>query len=278
MMRECYGKINCENRVNGPAAPTLPFLSVLNRHRWSIRVHPILSFCHCRGSFRPALSPSSFHAGRAFSGKVASSMTCVACVRMSKETPASRAFASGVSPVIAFPCPKCQATLKAPEEKVGARTKCPRCGCPVQVPDRPVSNPPTEPRDWRSAPPAVQVPDRPVSNPPVVADVVPIEELPSRSRRRRHPDDDLEPPRERGLSRCPYCRSTFPPLMKKKISPAGWVVFAAVLAMGTGMCVVGLCLWPLIIVGFVCLPLSILGILITTEERVCGECGAKFGG
>ena len=47
--------------------------------------------------------------------------------------------------MIAFPCPKCRFTLKAPEEKVGARTKCPKCGCPVQVPGRPVSTPPVVP-------------------------------------------------------------------------------------------------------------------------------------
>jgi hypothetical protein len=48
--------------------------------------------------------------------------------------------------------------------------------------------------------------------------------------------------------------------------------------MGFGMFVVGLCFWPLIVVGFIRLPLSILGILITTEQRVCGGCGAKLGG
>jgi hypothetical protein len=36
--------------------------------------------------------------------------------------------------MIAFPCPKCKATLKAPEDKAGAHTKCPRCGCPLLVP------------------------------------------------------------------------------------------------------------------------------------------------
>jgi hypothetical protein len=65
--------------------------------------------------------------------------------------------------------------------------------------------------------------------------------------------------------------------MKKTIAPAGWVVFAAIIAMGLGMCVVGLCFWPLLIVGFVCLPLSALGLLINAEERVCSDCGAKFG-
>ena len=36
--------------------------------------------------------------------------------------------------MIAFPCPKCQTILKAPEEKGGARTSCPKCGSAVQVP------------------------------------------------------------------------------------------------------------------------------------------------
>jgi hypothetical protein len=39
--------------------------------------------------------------------------------------------------MFAFSCPKCQKTLKAPEEKIGARTKCPYCQCPVQVPSGP---------------------------------------------------------------------------------------------------------------------------------------------
>jgi hypothetical protein len=38
--------------------------------------------------------------------------------------------------MIAFPCPKCQASLKAPEHKVGARSKCPRCGNAVEVPPK----------------------------------------------------------------------------------------------------------------------------------------------
>ena len=47
--------------------------------------------------------------------------------------------------MIAFPCPKCRFTLKAPEEKAGAATQCPKCGCPVQVPGRPASIPPVVP-------------------------------------------------------------------------------------------------------------------------------------
>ena len=41
--------------------------------------------------------------------------------------------------MISFQCPKCPATLKAPIEKIGARSKCPKCGCPVQVPRQPGS-------------------------------------------------------------------------------------------------------------------------------------------
>ena len=51
-------------------------------------------------------------------------------------------FYFGRLPMIAFSCPKCQTTLKAPDEKVGANSKCPKCGCPVQVPGCPISKPP----------------------------------------------------------------------------------------------------------------------------------------
>ena len=36
--------------------------------------------------------------------------------------------------MIAFPCPQCSATLKAPESKAGSKSKCPRCGAQVEVP------------------------------------------------------------------------------------------------------------------------------------------------
>lgn len=37
--------------------------------------------------------------------------------------------------MILFQCPKCQASLKAPPDKIGARSKCNRCATPVVVPD-----------------------------------------------------------------------------------------------------------------------------------------------
>lgn len=36
--------------------------------------------------------------------------------------------------MIRFACPTCSATLKAPDDKVGARSRCPHCGCAVVVP------------------------------------------------------------------------------------------------------------------------------------------------
>jgi thiol-disulfide isomerase/thioredoxin len=38
-----------------------------------------------------------------------------------------------------FPCPRCQTTLKAPEERAGRRNKCPHCGVLVQIPGYPPS-------------------------------------------------------------------------------------------------------------------------------------------
>jgi len=59
--------------------------------------------------------------------------------------------------MIAFPCPKCKKTLKAPEEKAGAKTVCAYCRCPVQVPS------PNQPsaKDSTDTPPKAtsQVPD-----------------------------------------------------------------------------------------------------------------------
>jgi CheY-like chemotaxis protein len=60
--------------------------------------------------------------------------------------------------MIAFPCPKCRATLKAPEEKVGAQTKCRYCGSPVQVPAPPVAALVTDPLPAGAPPAPVAIP------------------------------------------------------------------------------------------------------------------------
>ena len=44
--------------------------------------------------------------------------------------------------MIAFTCPKCDAKLKAIDERAGTRFKCGKCGDSVKVPGRPAPKPP----------------------------------------------------------------------------------------------------------------------------------------
>jgi hypothetical protein len=92
--------------------------------------------------------------------------------------------------MIAFPCPKCRATLKAPEERIGAHTKCPYCGIPVQVlaiaipvASRPASSSPV------SIPPTVSA--------PLVVELLPANTLTPGQRQARV----VAPDREAGKSR-----------------------------------------------------------------------------
>lgn len=73
-----------------------------------------------------------------------------------------------------------------------------------------------------------------------------------RRSRRRHYDDE-----ERSGFRCPFCKTDYPPLVRSKISTAGWVLFV-ILLLG-------------------CFPVCWIGLLITENYRVCGECGIKLG-
>jgi RNA polymerase subunit RPABC4/transcription elongation factor Spt4 len=52
--------------------------------------------------------------------------------------------------------------------------------------------------------------------------------------------------------RCPNCQTTFPPIVQKRISSEGWIVFAALLIF--------------------CLPLFWVGLLMKEELRVCPAC------
>lgn len=171
--------------------------------------------------------------------------------------------------MIRFSCPVCQKHLKAPDNKGGVKVDCPKCGQRLQIPPPQRSKTMLGEVDEVGSKSRIELSGfRTASQPAATRTEVELDDLgPS----------DVSQRRPRGISRCPFCDSTFPPLMKKQVSPAGWVVFSTVIAMGFGMCIAGLCLWPLIVVGFVCMPLSVLGILITTEYRVCSDCGAKLG-
>ena len=57
--------------------------------------------------------------------------------------------------------------------------------------------------------------------------------------------------------RCPYCQSPQLPVMRQKISAAGWIVF--------------------IILLVTCLPLCIIGLFIKEDYRVCSSCGLTLG-
>ena len=56
--------------------------------------------------------------------------------------------------------------------------------------------------------------------------------------------------------RCPHCGTTAQPLVARRISTAGWIVFAALLAF--------------------CPPLFFVGILIKEEYRMCSWCRASL--
>jgi hypothetical protein len=65
-------------------------------------------------------------------------------------------------------------------------------------------------------------------------------------------------PREQGIGfRCPFCQSTYPPAVKRRISTAGWVIFAVLL--------------------IACFPLSIIGLFVKEDYRVCSSCGITLG-
>lgn len=56
--------------------------------------------------------------------------------------------------------------------------------------------------------------------------------------------------------RCPYCQATAPPVVAKRISTSGWVVFFALLVF--------------------CLPLCFVGLFIKEEYRMCSWCRASL--
>jgi hypothetical protein len=56
--------------------------------------------------------------------------------------------------------------------------------------------------------------------------------------------------------RCPFCQTTAPPIVARRISTAGWIVFAALLIF--------------------CLPLFFIGLLIKEEYRMCSWCRAPL--
>jgi hypothetical protein len=119
---------------------------------------------------------------------------------------------------IRFPCPSCNVGLSAPVSKAGAKSRCPRCKQPVEVPQAAAPAPPPPPPVLRYVPVEVPIPEEipevlPVPEVLPAAEVVPIG--PRRDPSGRYYLMDCPtcnrplrvPTYERGrVLRCPSCR------------------------------------------------------------------------
>jgi LITAF-like zinc ribbon domain/zinc-ribbon domain len=65
------------------------------------------------------------------------------------------------------------------------------------------------------------------------------------------------PPQTTAGYRCPRCGAGYLPIVEKKISSDGWLIFVLLL--------------------FFCVPLCWIGLLIKQESRVCPVCHAQLG-
>jgi hypothetical protein len=137
-------------------------------------------------------------------------------------------------------CPHCETRASAPDDSAGTTLSCPHCSKPFTVP-----SPRSYPVREEEPPPSRRRRD----------DEDDFDDRPSRRRARDFEDDD-DRPRRRGFH-CPHCGSDEPPVVRKEISAAGWVVFVVML--------------------LVCLPLFFIGLLMQEEYRVCRECGTRLG-
>jgi LITAF-like zinc ribbon domain len=63
----------------------------------------------------------------------------------------------------------------------------------------------------------------------------------------------------RPLFQCPFCHTSVPPRVGRKISTTGWVVFI------------------LLTCFLITIPFCWIGLLIKEDYRVCSMCGMKFG-
>jgi LITAF-like zinc ribbon protein len=57
--------------------------------------------------------------------------------------------------------------------------------------------------------------------------------------------------------KCPYCQTQSPPVLERKITTGGWILFAVLLLL--------------------CFPLCWMGLLIKEDQRVCSFCRLALG-
>jgi predicted Zn finger-like uncharacterized protein len=139
-----------------------------------------------------------------------------------------------MSSVIQLNCPSCQSTLMVALVLAGTEVKCPKCEM--------VFIPHADPASVAEAH-EMEIHD----------DLAAPHDAPSSAEFARRPR-----PREQGIGfRCPFCQSTYPPEVKRRISTAGWITFAVLL--------------------LACFPLSLIGLFIKEDYRVCSSCRIKLG-
>jgi predicted RNA-binding Zn-ribbon protein involved in translation (DUF1610 family) len=137
--------------------------------------------------------------------------------------------------VIAFKCRVCGSRLSVEDDLAGETVECPRCAAELAAP-RPDAPPARPVADA----PRPSVRDRPWAD--ADADDDPDDPPARRVRRRRYP--------------CPHCGSTAVPIVKRRISTTGWIVFTVLL-------VFTICFFW-------------VGLLIREDYRVCPECGIEL--
>jgi hypothetical protein len=86
--------------------------------------------------------------------------------------------------------------------------------------------------------------------------------------------EDGEP--ERSSFRCPFCQSAARPEVRQKVAAGGWVLFGVLLCLFVGTSAFGILCVPFCFSIFLA-PLSLLGLLIKDDVRVCSSCGIKLG-
>lgn len=155
-------------------------------------------------------------------------------------------LASPASTMMNVRCPTCGYESDAPAEFSGKRANCPRCETAF------LTNPPEEPGFRLEKPTsAVTVYEPPRRRLRERDDNEEEDYRPRRRRRRRRDEDD-----EFGF-RCPFCRTQAAPYSGTRISTAGWITFAILLAL--------------------CWPLFWIGLLITEPYSRCSRCGGSYG-
>lgn len=167
-------------------------------------------------------------------------------------------------PAIKVKCPHCGAVANAPGTSEGKLISCPSCAQKVLVQasdDDEQGNGDTgplvqtrmsdRPRDRE------EIDERP-SRRGRDRDDDEGDDRPARGRRKERDDedDDRDERPARGGYRCPYCRTSRPPIVRQQVSPIGWIVFALLLIFTVCLC------W--------------IGLFIKEDVRICSECGMRL--